>query len=263
VKKPQVLHTEISGSGPTVVLLHGYLATSQYWAQLRSKLESTNTVITIDLLGFGKSPKPTLSRYDYPAQLASISATLKHLDVSQPFILMGHSMGALLALRFARLYPSSVKKLLLTNMPIMLTKKEARREIYGTNLAYRLGLNPIGARVMWPLFRMMSRTKLLKRHAAKDQLANRHTFMFQNTAASRLRSFRKIIVAAQTEADLKAITMKTHIISGLHDRKIYLTNLMFMDLRKSLQGNIALHYVDGAHHLPNTQTALLAQLIRS
>ena len=172
-------------------------------------------------------------------------------------------MGALLALRFARLYPAQVTKLLLTNMPIMLSKKEARREIYSTSLAYRFGLNPIGARIMWPLFRAVSHTSLFKRFAAKDSMANRHGFMFQNTAASRLRSFRKIIVAAQTEADLRAITMKTLIISGLHDRKIYLTNLMFMNLHKRFHDNVALYYIDGAHHLPNTQVTQLAKLVRS
>ncbi len=259
MKQPRILHAEITGSGPTVVLLHGYLATSQYWSKLRDQLVATHTVVTIDLLGFGQSPKPITSSYDYAAQLASIRATLEASGIHQPFILMGHSMGALLALRFARLYPVRVKELFLTNMPVMLTKKEAKREIYSTNLAYRIGLTAVGTRTIWPLFRMVSRTKIIKRLAVKDQLSNRHTFMFQNTAVSRIRSFRNIIVAAQTEADLRAVTIKTHIISGLHDRKIYLTNLMNMSLNK----NISVEYLDGAHHLPNTQSELLAQAIRA
>ncbi len=257
MKQPPILHAEISGAGPTVILVHGYLATSQYWTKLRKKLEATNTVVAIDLLGFGMSPKPLWSTYNYSVQIASILATLQKLNISQPFVLMGHSMGALIALRFARLYPEQVHELFLTNMPVMVSKKEAKREIYGTSIAYRVGLSAVGTRTVWPLFQILSRLRRQTRIAPDND--GQFSFMFQNTAASRIRSFRRIIVEAQTENDLRTLSSKTSIIVGLHDRKLYMTNLASMTFNQ----NISLYYFEGGHHLSHTQTDSLASLVRT
>ncbi len=181
MKEAPNLHTTITGSGPTVVLLYGFLASSKYWDKVAALAAHNHTVIAIDLLGFGNSPKPRRSKYDYDAHINSINSTLKNLNIIEPFTLMGHSMGALLALRFANLYEQRVNKLVLANMPVMLGAKEARYHTLRTNVINRLGLSIVTHRFIWRLFRILLRTRLLPT-VLLDMLQDKKSYIFQHTA---------------------------------------------------------------------------------
>ncbi|MBC7582086.1 alpha/beta hydrolase, partial [Aeromicrobium sp.] len=245
-----------TGSGPVVVLLHGYMASSQYWERLATRLSKTNRVIALDLLGFGGSPKPVTSRYDYDTQLRSIDATLRYLGVRGKFSLVGHSMGSLLALRFASVYPERVRKLTLSNMPIFLSRREAKRDIMGGNLLYQIGLRRGLHDIIWPILSLALRFRLIPLKIA-GETATRKSFIFQNTSSSRLRSMRNVIFAVGIEADLLRIDMKTTLITGLQDRKQYLLNLPKLRQAK----NIVSHVVQGGHHTPLTHPELLQQFV--
>lgn len=242
---PRLLNTTVSGSGPTVVLLHGFLSSSQYWEPVAELSEQTNTVVRIDLLGFGKSPKPRTSRYDYDAHLASIEATLEHMNITKPFVLVGHSMGSLLALRYATLHESSVSKLILVNMPVMNGKKEVTQEILKTSFMYNIGLRPLTHRLVWGVFKALHRMRALPPTLRKKLRDN--AYFFQHNAESRMRSFQRIIAAARADVDLAAVNVRTHIISGLEDRKVYLDNLA-QNVRNN--ANIAMETIDTGHHIP-------------
>jgi pimeloyl-ACP methyl ester carboxylesterase len=86
--KRRVLNCEKSGQGP-VVLFHDYLSFLRYWDELRSVLERDHTVIAVDLLGFGNSPKPRDSQYDYDEHLEWIEHTLEACDLRGPWYLRG------------------------------------------------------------------------------------------------------------------------------------------------------------------------------
>jgi pimeloyl-ACP methyl ester carboxylesterase len=247
MKRTHNLHYETHGTGPTVVLLHGFLSTSAYWQDVIAELSANHQVVVIDLLGFGKSPKPVHSRYDYDAQLASIEHTLQLAGIPQPFTLVGHSMGSLIALRYARTHPEQVHKLLLANMPIFLTKRQARKEILNTNLAYRIGLRRGLHYIAWPLFRLAVRSNIVPEKPGEKN-ADHMKYMFQNNAASRLRSLRNIIFAATIQDDLEAVSVKTVILSGLKDREQYIHNLS----RLRLGNHIQIATVDTGHHIPHT-----------
>lgn len=245
MKKIPILNYTDTGSGPTVVLLHGFISNSKYWRNVLPELTGTNRVINIDLLGFGKSPKPLRSSYNYEAQLASIDATLKQAGVLSPFTLVGHSMGSLLALRYAKTHKQNVKKLILSNMPILLTYEQARDEILGTNRIYRLGLRNGINGIAWPIFRAVTWLQLLSRKARHNAVI-RNRLAFSNTMTSRLRSLRNVVFTTQIEADLKAVDVQTVLVSGTGDRAIYLENLATMQLGK----NISVSNIAGGHHLP-------------
>lgn len=74
------LHYHITGSGPTIILLHGFLSDSRYWRGITSSLSQHYRVVTIDLLGFGKSPKPKTATYSLTYQAQLVAKTIK--DVS-------------------------------------------------------------------------------------------------------------------------------------------------------------------------------------
>lgn len=107
VKKPQA----------TVVFLHGIGNSGAAWEPVIKKLPQGFRVITIDLLGFGQSPKPHWPIYSARLQATAVIATFLRLRIAGPVILVGHSLGALVAVETAKRYPILVKALVLCSPP--------------------------------------------------------------------------------------------------------------------------------------------------
>ena len=98
-----------AGKGVPVVFLHGYCETSMIWKEFKDYLSRRNRVITIDMPGFGKSP-----RLNYAFSLQDIAAEIKEvLDEKRvtSFVMIGHSLGGYVALAFAREFPFALKGL--------------------------------------------------------------------------------------------------------------------------------------------------------
>ncbi len=95
-----------AGSGPALVLIHGVGMHAGFWAPQMAAFAPQWDVIAYDTLGHGSSPLPpeTPSLGDYSNQLLSLLDGLGLQSVS----LVGHSMGALIALEFALAYPGRV-----------------------------------------------------------------------------------------------------------------------------------------------------------
>lgn len=118
---PHILNVrDTGGNKPTIVLLHGIATSSRNWSSLVERLRTDYRCITIDLLGFGDSPKPREGRYTVEEHVRSIHYTLQTLKLKDDVTLVGHSLGALLACRLAARYPENVKQLLLLSPPIYL-----------------------------------------------------------------------------------------------------------------------------------------------
>lgn len=96
------------------VLLHGLGGTHRYWTcgPVPFALSGHRTVL-IDLLGFGESPKPWM-RYSVERHVAALHASLAG---ERSLTLVGHSLGAALALAYAARYPSVVRRLVLISLP--------------------------------------------------------------------------------------------------------------------------------------------------
>ncbi len=117
--RPYQLHiVDHGGDGPVVILLHGLASSSANWTELTPLLQRNYRCISIDLLGFGNSPKPQWCDYTMADHIRSIHATLNSLRLRQPFILIGHSLGSLLATRYARYHHRSVVRLALLSPPV-------------------------------------------------------------------------------------------------------------------------------------------------
>jgi pimeloyl-ACP methyl ester carboxylesterase len=80
------------GSGPAVVLLHGFPLTSYLWRGLIPALAARHRVIAPDLLGLGASDKPRSAPLDIRAQAGYMSELLGHLALDR-VALVGHSTG--------------------------------------------------------------------------------------------------------------------------------------------------------------------------
>lgn len=93
---------KITGKGPTVVLLHGFLENLSMWEHLESQLNKTNCVICIDLPGFGNSDAIS-DNHTMDIMAESVYEILKHENISK-CTMVGHSMGGYVTLAFADKY---------------------------------------------------------------------------------------------------------------------------------------------------------------
>ena len=140
--RPYRLHLSMHGEPgkPVVVLLHGIAASGESWDRLVALLEPDYFCITIDLLGFGRSPKPQWASYTIDQHIRSLRHAFRGLRISGDFILVGHSMGALLATNYARRHPAHIQRLVLLSPPVYppLDTIEGKLALKRTDLLMRL-----------------------------------------------------------------------------------------------------------------------------
>jgi pimeloyl-ACP methyl ester carboxylesterase len=105
------LSVTIGGSGPAVVLIHGYAESSRMWKPLAQTLAPRFTVIAPDLPGFGDSSIPK-SGLDMKTAAQRIHAALASLGYKKVRV-VGHDIGLMVAYAYAAMYPQEVEKLAL------------------------------------------------------------------------------------------------------------------------------------------------------
>ncbi|MBC7371837.1 MAG: alpha/beta hydrolase [Bdellovibrionaceae bacterium] len=98
-----------------IVLLHGKNFGGYAFGKVATRLQTMGyRVIIPDQIGFGKSSKPTNFQYSFQA-LASMTNQLLEAQGVKKYVLLGHSMGGMLATRMALMYPEKISKLILVN----------------------------------------------------------------------------------------------------------------------------------------------------
>lgn len=118
-RKAPRLHVAVDiGDGPVIVLIHGIASSSVTWQKLIPRIDGRYRVIAIDILGHGESPVPLDAEYTIEEHVDAVHATIKSLRLREPFVLVGHSMGALIASRYAATRPSRIRHLVLVGLPV-------------------------------------------------------------------------------------------------------------------------------------------------
>ncbi|MEH6444766.1 MAG: alpha/beta hydrolase [Oceanospirillaceae bacterium] len=92
------------GSGPAIVLVHGVGLCAQAWLNQTSDLCKNNTVYAIDMPGHGESELLAEANADLDEYVDAIAQWIDE-ELNTAVIMMGHSMGSMIALRFAIAYP--------------------------------------------------------------------------------------------------------------------------------------------------------------
>jgi 2-succinyl-6-hydroxy-2,4-cyclohexadiene-1-carboxylate synthase len=121
-----VLHAEIVGEGPPLLLLHGFTASTATWDPLRSLLAPRFRLLALDLIGHGRSDAPAdVTRYTLEQCSQDVVAALDALgrddgvrESADPVraVVLGYSMGGRLALRLAVDTPERVAALILVGV---------------------------------------------------------------------------------------------------------------------------------------------------
>lgn len=121
------LRAEVAGSGPSVVILHGFTGSAEAMQPLSSQLADTHTVISVDLLGHGDSGVPRdPTRYTSASLERDLDAVLEQLQVSAP-ALVGYSLGGRLALSYACSHPQGPSRVVAIGVGLGIEDPEARR----------------------------------------------------------------------------------------------------------------------------------------
>jgi 2-succinyl-6-hydroxy-2,4-cyclohexadiene-1-carboxylate synthase len=107
------LNVEVAGTGPPLLLLHGFTGRAATWARHLPELSGRATTIAVDLIGHGASDAPAdPARYTMSHCIADLLAVLDRLEIGRAAVL-GYSMGARVALHLARAAPERVVGLVL------------------------------------------------------------------------------------------------------------------------------------------------------
>jgi len=122
--KNTLINFQTFGKGNAVVLLHGFLESSLMWKDIVPTLSKKYKVVTIDLLGHGKSENHGYI-HTMTDQAEIVKAILNHLKLRK-YVLIGHSMGGYVALAFGQLYSKNVKGILLLNSTALPDTKEKK-----------------------------------------------------------------------------------------------------------------------------------------
>jgi len=106
-----------AGEGVPVIMAHGLAASLHDWDELLPELAQNGYAgYALDLLGHGDSAKPDeLSRYTAEGVFAHMCAWIDSLELNQPAIFIGHSLGGYLALQYILRFPGKIEKLVLVN----------------------------------------------------------------------------------------------------------------------------------------------------
>jgi haloacetate dehalogenase len=133
---PIDISCQVAGSGPPILLLHGFPQTKAIWRHIAPKLAKQFTVVLTDLRGYGASSKPagkldhsTYSKRSMAADQHAVMQSLGH----QKFFLLGHDRGGRVAHRLAMDYPESVERLMVLDISPTLTMYE------NTNMEFAKG----------------------------------------------------------------------------------------------------------------------------
>lgn len=110
------LHVRIGGSGPAVVLLHGYGETGDMWAPLAAELAATRTVIVPDLRGMGLSARAD-SGFEKVNQAEDIAGVMDALQAPRAEV-VAHDIGNMVAYALAARHGERVTKLVLMDAPV-------------------------------------------------------------------------------------------------------------------------------------------------
>ena len=204
-------------NGKVVVLLHGKNFNGYYWKSVIPWLTGRGyRVIVPDQVGWGKSSRPNI-HYSFHRLAANTRHLLNTLNIKK-VIVVGHSMGGMLATRFALLYPESVERLVLENpigledyktfvpyQPLETLYKKEREATYESYKQYQQSYYPV-----W---------KPEYEDLVRAQAADLQDPKFKNSAWANAVTY-QMIYEQPVVYELEGLTVPTLLIIGQEDRTV-------------------------------------------
>lgn len=205
VKKPRA----------TLLFLHGIGSSGAEWHDVIEKLPDDVTIITVDMLGFGKSPRPEWARYSADEQARSVIATLLRAGITQRLIVVGHSLGALVSVEIAKRYPLLVRSLVLCSPPFYNPDRD--------------GALPNVDRLMTMIYGQVEHNQetflRLAELAIEHDLVNSAFHLDQDTLPTYIQTLKATIMSQSAYEDIQKLRIDITIIYGSLDPFVIDRNL--------------------------------------
>ncbi|QQS19175.1 alpha/beta fold hydrolase [Candidatus Saccharibacteria bacterium] len=214
-------------------------------------LEPNYHCITIDLLGFGRSPKPEWSNYTMDEHMRSLYHTMNKLHLREQFILIGHSLGSLLAARYATEHEVNLNRLLLLSPPVYpplsQIKNTAARKLTGMLLNTYKFLRD-DPRINPESFRKLMYLAPLPRSVVKQP----------ETGVPVMRTLKECVEKQTILTDVKRLTLPIDICYGSLDQVVVGSNVELLARNK----NVRLHTFLNTHDLTTRYGKLVAKILK-
>ncbi len=195
-----------------MVLLHGIGRSGRVWQSVSNMLtmgQPACRVVAYDLLGFGESPKPEWLDYTVDDHASAVISEVTRLRGSIPVILVGHSMGCLVAVRVASLRPDLVKHLVLYEMPLYEGLPEKWR--------YKARVNTYFQFYDWLTRQNPTFDDLDKRFRQRIMTRVVGSELTADTWQPFIKSLKNTVMEQSAAKDLPLLTMPADIIYGSRD----------------------------------------------
>jgi pimeloyl-ACP methyl ester carboxylesterase len=112
------IHYATMGSGPVVVMIHGFPDFWYSWRHQMAALAGRYQVVAIDQRGYNLSDKPSgQAQYDMSLLVGDVRAVVQHFAKGQKAVIAGHDWGGMVAWRFAMNHPELTDRLIILNLP--------------------------------------------------------------------------------------------------------------------------------------------------
>lgn len=250
LRQPYRLYAEEFGEGEPLVLLHGLGQSGKKWEHLANRLaDSSWRVVVPDLLGFGRSPKPQWANYTVQEHTLAVLAMLRRRGVKSGSVLVGHSMGCLVAAHIAAIRPDLVKRLILYEPPLFANdpvyRKHSRRRGHYFRLykyvAAQSQLAAVERQLIWRA----------AQHISGWHLTDDEWVPFE-------RSLHNTIMAQTTYDELRHTTVPTDIIHGRWDLIVTRTQISEMFAHNP---KISIHMSNTTHNISPRAADYIVRLL--
>lgn len=115
------IHCVSQGSGPLVVMLHGFPDFWYTWRKQIPSLAKQFQVVALDLRGFNQSDQPEgVANYALPKLVGDVKAVVEHFgkeSATDKAVIVGHDWGGMIAWSFAMAHPDKTDRLVILNLP--------------------------------------------------------------------------------------------------------------------------------------------------
>lgn len=253
------IHTDQRVKNPkaTVLFIHGIGNSGAAWEQVVRRLPNDVRVISVDLLGFGNSKRPSWAKYSVKTQARSVLATLFKLRIAHPIIIVGHSLGALVAVEIAKRYPLLVRSLVLCSPPFYKIDEDKRRLIPRSDNALR------------EMYRLVSKHPdqflRISALAIKFGLVNKAFNLTSDNVSTYMGALESSIINQTSLEDTKKLKHPTHIIYGQLDPVVVAKNLKYLKKANphvQLTSILASHEITSKVFIDTTIRAIQSELDR-
>jgi len=197
------------GRGPVVVLVHGIASTAATFDLLVPLLTPHFRVVAVNLMGCGNSAAPDID-FTVDDHVESIRKTLFRKGIFRPFILVGHSMGGIIAARFAARYGNWVRRLVMVGTPIYPPASATLNPLDWAQLGFYTELyNHLKAN---PVFTAQTAKVINRMSPIKDVIS-----VTERGWESIKRSMTNVIQGQETLADLTLVRVPVDLVYGTND----------------------------------------------